>query len=232
MNRFLQGVARAVTETFDLPEPVLEIGSFQVAGQEQIANLRSLFRGKDYLGTDTRTGPGVDIVANVEDLPFHDASFGTVVCMSTFEHVPHFWRGFEEVRRVLRADGAFLVACPFYFRIHEYPGDYWRFTPQALDVMLEDYPSRLTGAHGPSKRPANVWALAFREEAPPITGSAFDEYRDRLRLYARQPLSWGRAIRYRLAGMLGGRGRYAPYLEQGKWETRCQTLVCSTTLAS
>ena len=47
MNRFLHGVARAVAETFDLPEPILEIGSYQVAGQEGIANLRSLFPGRE-----------------------------------------------------------------------------------------------------------------------------------------------------------------------------------------
>ena len=67
-----------------------------------------------------------------------------------------------------RPDGAFLVACPFYFYIHSSPADYWRFTPQALKLLLADYPSKLTGWHGPPKRPANVWVLALREEAAPI----------------------------------------------------------------
>ena len=39
MNRFLNGVARAFAETFDLPGPILEIGSYQVPGQEEIADL-------------------------------------------------------------------------------------------------------------------------------------------------------------------------------------------------
>src|SRR5262245_39171077 len=127
MNRFLHGVARAIAETFDLPEPILEVGSRQVSGQENVAELRSLFSGKEYLGIDMRPGPGVDQLADVEDLPFPDGSFGTVIAMSTFEHVPHFWRGFQEAWRVLRPDGAFLVACPFYFHIHCHPADYWRF---------------------------------------------------------------------------------------------------------
>ena len=46
MNHFLNGVARAVAETFVLPEPILEIGSYQVAGQEELINLRSLFPGR------------------------------------------------------------------------------------------------------------------------------------------------------------------------------------------
>ena len=54
------------------------------------------------------------------------------------------------------------VASPFYFHLHGYPSDYWRFTPQALHVLLESYPNRLVGWHGPRRRPANVWALALR----------------------------------------------------------------------
>src|SRR5437763_4864893 len=184
MNRILHGVARAVAETFELPEPVLEIGSYQVPGQEHVADLRSLFVGKEYLGIDARPGPGVDQVADIEQLPFPDSSFGTVIAMSTFEHVPRFWRGFEEARRVLRPDGALLVSCPFYFHIHAFPGDYWRFTPQALQLLLRDYPSKVVGWHGPLKRPAGVWALAFREGRPAITAAEFDRYRDRLARYA------------------------------------------------
>jgi len=215
-----------VAESFELPEPILEVGSYQVPGQEEIGNLRSLFADKEYLGIDARPGPGVDQVADIEELPFADGSFGTVIAMSTFEHVPRFWRGFEEARRVLRPDGALLIACPFYFHIHGFPSDYWRFTPQSLEILLDKYPHKLIGWHGAVKRPANVWALAFREQAEPITGPRFDEYRERLRMHARQPMAWGRKLRYRLARLLCGRGPFAPYLDQERWETQCQTVVC------
>jgi SAM-dependent methyltransferase len=232
MNRFMHGVARAVAETFDLPEPILEIGSYQVPGQEGIAELRSLFPGKEYLGIDIRPGIGVDQVADVEDLPFVDGSFGTVIAMNTFEHVPRFWRGFEEARRVLRPAGAFLVSCPFYFYMHSFPGDFWRFTPQALELLLEGFPSKLIGWHGPAKRPASVWSLALGEEAEPISGEQFDRYRQLLLQYGRQPLSWSKKLRYRLASLLCGRGPFAPYLDQEKWETQCQTVVCRRTRIS
>src|SRR4051812_13544466 len=112
MNRFLRGVVRATAEAFPLGGPVLEVGSYQVAGQEQLADLRPFFPGRAYVGLDARAGPGVDLVGDVEALPQSDGSFGTVLALSTFEHVPHFWQGFSEVHRVLRSDGAFLVACP------------------------------------------------------------------------------------------------------------------------
>jgi SAM-dependent methyltransferase len=221
MNRFLHGVTRAVAETFALPGPILEVGSFQVAGQEDIANLRSLFPGQEYLGVDVRPGPGVDRVADVETLPQADASVGTVIAMNTFEHVPRFWRGFEEIYRVLRPDGALLLSCPFYFHIHSFPSDYWRFTPQALEVLLEGYPSKILGWHGASGRPAGVWALAFREEHPPIAQAQFDQYRTLVSRYAREPLTWTRQVRYHLGRWLFGRGPFAPYLDRERWETEC-----------
>jgi SAM-dependent methyltransferase len=223
MNRFLNGVARAVAETFDLPGPVLEVGSYQVPGQEDLADLRSLFAGKDFLGLDARPGPGVDLVADVEALPFADATFGTVLAMNTFEHVPRFWRGFDEVYRVLRPDGALLVSCPFYFHIHEHPCDYWRFTPDALGLLLRPYPQRVLGWQGPRSRPAHIWALAFREGRPAATPGQYDAYRERLGRYARQPLSWSRGLRYRLGRWLCGRGPFAPYLDQERWETAWQS---------
>jgi SAM-dependent methyltransferase len=221
MNRFLLGVARAVAESFALPGPILEIGSFQVPGQEGLANLRDLFPDREYVGVDVRPGPGVDVVADVEALPHADASVGTVIAMNTFEHVRRFWRGFAEIRRVLRPDGALLVSCPFYFHIHGHPDDYWRFTPRAVELLLEDYPSKVVGWHGPARRPAGVWALAFREGRSPIAATEFDQYRTRLAQYARQPLPWGRRLRYRLGRCLFGRGPFAPYLDRECWETAC-----------
>jgi SAM-dependent methyltransferase len=225
MNGFIHGVARAVAESFDLPAPILEVGSYQVAGQEDIADLRGLFPGKPYLGVDLRPGPGVDRVADVEALPLADRSIGTVLALNTFEHVRRFWRGLDEVYRVLRPDGALVVSCPFYFHIHNFPSDYWRFTPEALDVLLERYPSKIIGWHGPRKRPANVWAVAFRERRPAVTRREYERYRALLGRYARQPLPWGRRLRYRLAGLFCGRGPFAPLLDQQRWETECRTPI-------
>lgn len=218
MNRFLHGVARAAIETFDLPTPVLEVGSYQVEGQEDLIDLRSYFPARPFIGLDMRPGPGVDQVGSVEALPFTSGTIGTVIAMSTFEHVAHFWRGFDEVYRVLRPDGAFLVSCPFHFHIHCYPSDYWRFTPEAFKLLLARYPNSLVGWHGPADRPANVWALAFREEHPGFTPALVERYRERLGRYAREPLSPFRKLRYRLGRLLCGSRPFAPWLLREKWQ--------------
>jgi SAM-dependent methyltransferase len=221
MNVFLRGLVRAVAESFDLPGPVLEVGARQAAGQEGLADLRGLFPGKEYVGLDVRPGPGVDLVGDVEDLPQPDGSVGTVLALSAFEHVRRFWRGFEEVRRVLRPGGALLVACPFYFHLHAHPSDYWRFSPEALELLLEDYPSKLVGWHGPASRPANVWALAFRAGAPAITGARYRRYRELMGRYARMPLPWARRLRYRVGRLFFGGALFAPHLERDAWACRC-----------
>lgn len=223
MNRFLNGVVRAAAGAFRLPGPVLEIGSFQVRGQEEIADLRPFFPDTPYLGVDARPGPGVDEIADVEDLPYPDGSFGTVLALNTFEHVRRFWRGFDEVSRVLRPGGVLVVTAPFYFHIHAHPGDYWRFTPDALDVLLEGYPHRLLGWQGPAKRPAHVWAVAFREGAAPPAADDLARFRALVGRHAREPLPWGRRLRYGLGRWLCGRGPFAPYLDRERWEIEWRT---------
>ncbi len=123
---------RTIAQVFDCPEPVFEFGSYQVEGQEGYANLRGLFPQKSYVGCDMRPGPGVDRVEDVTAINLPDASAGTVLCIETFEHVFEVQKAFEEVYRLLKPGGIFVITSPLNFRIHGYPDDYWRMTPNCL----------------------------------------------------------------------------------------------------
>lgn len=157
---------QVVAETFDGPGPVFEFGSYQVEGQLDFADLRGLFPGRDYVGCDMRAGPGVDRVEDVTALTLPDASAGTVLCIETFEHVFAVHRAFDEVFRVLRPGGLFILTSPFHFRIHGYPDDYWRMTPSCLRRMLAPYAARLVGAQGHASTPHTVMSLAIKAPAP------------------------------------------------------------------
>jgi SAM-dependent methyltransferase len=157
---------RVVTETFDCPGPIFEFGSYQVEGQVDYADLRALFRGKDYVGCDMRAGPGVDRVEDVSAIGLPDASAGTVLCIETFEHVFEVRRAFDEVFRILKPGGLFVITSPLNFRIHGYPDDYWRMTPNCLRRMLEPYAARLTGYQGYHKFPHSVMGLGLKAPAP------------------------------------------------------------------
>lgn len=157
---------RLVAETFDCPGPVVEFGAYQVEGQEGYADLRATFAGRDYLGCDMRPGPGVDRVEDVTDMTLADASAGTIICLETFEHVFEVRRAFDEVDRVLKPGGVFILTSPFHFKIHGYPDDYWRMTPSCLRRMLDGYALRVVGQQGPAKTPHTVMSLAIKGPGP------------------------------------------------------------------
>jgi SAM-dependent methyltransferase len=176
---------RLVAETFDCPGPIYEFGSYQVEGQEDYANLRNFFPGKPYVGCDMRPGPGVDRVEDVSQINLGDGAAGTILCIETFEHVFEVRRAFDEVFRVLRPGGLFVITSPLNFRIHGYPDDYWRMTPNCLRRMLEPYDGRVVGFQGHEKFPHTVMALAAKAPAPadfgPRAGRLADRYREWLR---------------------------------------------------
>jgi 2-polyprenyl-3-methyl-5-hydroxy-6-metoxy-1,4-benzoquinol methylase len=52
------------------------------------------------------------VVGDVGSLPFHSDQFEVIVSFETIEHVPDYQRFLAEVKRVLRADGLFIVSTP------------------------------------------------------------------------------------------------------------------------
>ncbi len=124
-------VAAQVTEHELAGLSTLEVGSFNVNGTARI------FFDGPYVGVDMRDGPGVDQVANAAALPFDDDTFDVVVCTEMLEHDPTFWLSVPEMARVLRPDGwLLLTARGIGFPEHDFPSDYWRFTPAAVDHLF------------------------------------------------------------------------------------------------
>jgi len=157
---------RLAAETFDCPGPVYEFGSYQVEGQVDYADLRGFFAGKTYVGCDFREGPGVDRVEDVTAINMADNTAGTVICLETFEHVFEVRRAFDEVFRILRPGGVFILTSPFNFRIHGYPDDYWRISPSCLRRLLNPYNGRVVGAQGHASFPHTVMSFAVKTPAP------------------------------------------------------------------
>src|SRR5262249_1191281 len=162
---------RLVAETFDCPGPVFEFGAYQVEGQEGYADLRSLFPGRDVVGCAMRPGPGVDRVEDVTAIRLPDASAGTVLCIETFEHVFEVRRAFDEVFRILKPGGMFVITAPLNFRIHAYPDDYWRMTPNCLRRMLQPYGARSSGDQRHRAFPHTGKGLGMKSAAPAVGGA-------------------------------------------------------------
>lgn len=163
MRRNTRALAEIVARTMDLPEPIVEFGSYQVTGAP-IENLRPLFGGKSYIGCDVRPGPGVDRIEDLERLSFADGSIGTVVLLDTLEHVQDPARAVAEVQRVLRPGGIVIATTVMDLFIHCRP-DYWRFTPDAMRHIFADFGASLFGWHGNAEKPHTVFAVAVKDAA-------------------------------------------------------------------
>lgn len=123
---------KKIKDKYSIGGRVLDIGSFDVNGSP-----RSLFEDADqYVGVDFREGPGVDMVMDAHDLGnagFWGGEFDTVICMNTLEHDSAFWLTLKNIDYLLKQGGYFIFCIPTIgFPVHDYPGDYWRMTEQAI----------------------------------------------------------------------------------------------------
>jgi SAM-dependent methyltransferase len=172
MRDNVKDVARLVGKTEGLQEPIVEVGSFQVPGQEEYADLRPLFLGREFIGCDMRTGPGVDRIENVHEMTFDDASVGTLLMLDTLEHVANCHRAMAEAHRVLKPGGLVTIVSVMDFAVHLHPSDYWRFTPQAFELLLEPFSPRWVFMQGNPFCPHTVIGFGVKDApgARPPTG--------------------------------------------------------------
>lgn len=122
-------------KSLNLKGKTLDIGSLDING-----SIKKYC--ENYIGIDIRKGSNVDILASSHDLPFKSESFDNIVSVGTLEHDKEFWISLNEIRRVLKIGGKFILSIPNYeFKYHAHPKDYWRFSIDSIDLLLEGFKS-------------------------------------------------------------------------------------------
>ncbi len=120
---------------------ILEVGSLDVNG-----SLRGwcVSQGcKEYVGTDMREGPNVDVVCAAEDLGDHSLGmFDVVVCTEMLEHAEAWRAALMGVKSSVRVGGHLLLTTRSEgFGRHDHPSDWWRFDwTHILMAMTGFYP--------------------------------------------------------------------------------------------
>ena len=150
-----------LVELIELPEPVVEFGSMQVE-EGQPNDLRPLFDGKSFTGTDFREGPGVDRVEDLRALSFADGEVGTALCLDTLEHCADPLTACREMHRVLGDGGVCVITSVMLIGIHAYPSDYWRFTPQGFLTLLERFDDADVAGMGDPSCPFFVFGVGTK----------------------------------------------------------------------
>jgi len=144
-------------------EPIYEIGSYRVEGQEEFADLRPFFPGKAYVGCDMRQGLGVDRIEDVRCLKIKSDSVGTVLIFDTLEHVEDVHQAMKEIHRVLKPGGMVIMSSVMDFPIHDYPSDYWRFTPKAFELLLKRFSVYEVEFDGDPAFPEGIYGFGIKE---------------------------------------------------------------------
>lgn len=162
MRVFIKDFAQLAASQLTFPEPIFEFGALQVPGQEGFADLRPLFRGKEYVGCDMREGPGVDRILNLHHIDLPNESVGSVISLDTLEHVEYPHRAMEEIHRVIKPGGLAVISSVMRFPIHDFPYDYWRFTPEAFRSILKPFENSFVGIAGEELFPHTVVGIGFK----------------------------------------------------------------------
>lgn len=122
---------------------VLEIGTGTGYGIEHIAPVADSFITLDkYRSAEVDSLPeGVEFVeAKVPPLPFADEEFDCVVSFQVIEHIKHDRAFVEEVRRVLKAGGRFIVSTPNRpMSLTRNPWHIREYTPEEFSRLLGDF---------------------------------------------------------------------------------------------
>jgi SAM-dependent methyltransferase len=158
------------SRTLPMEEPIFEFGALQLPGIEDIADLRSFFPGKEYVGCDMRGGPGVDRVLNLHEIDQPSGSVGTVIALDTLEHVEYPHQALKEIHRILKPQGVAVLSSVLDFRIHATPYDYWRFTPDGFRSILGPFASSFVDFAGIERFPHTIVGIGFKGNPFPLEG--------------------------------------------------------------
>ena len=168
VKQLVGDLARAVS----LPDPVFEFGSLQWEGHDP-NDLRPLFPGRSYTGTDFQAGPGVDRVEDLRALSFADGSVGTALCLDTLEHCADPPQACRELARVTADQGVCVITSVMLFGIHGYPHDYFRFTPEGFREMLKPFDDVWVTGLGHPDIPTQVIGIGAKGRALNLSLDAF-----------------------------------------------------------
>jgi len=143
-----------------IPEPIYEFGACQYS--EEYEGIKIFFPSKEYFGCDITPGRGVDKVLDLHNIEMPDNSIGSIIAVDTMEHVKYPHKAIDEIYRVLKDDGLVLITSVMDYEIHGAPNDYWRFTPDGFNVLLEKFPIKFVFYSGYDNFPSSVIIIASK----------------------------------------------------------------------
>jgi SAM-dependent methyltransferase len=79
----------------------------------------------------------IDVLSQLENLPFRSQVFDSVICTQVLEHVKEPQVVLSELARALKDGGTIILTAPQGWGVHQPPHDYFRFTNFGLFYLLQ-----------------------------------------------------------------------------------------------
>ena len=142
----------------DIHSPIFEIGAGGNYNKEIF--LKSL-NGYQYWTSNVDISDikgRLDIICDARQLPLKNNSVGTIVCSEVLEHIAETKLVVAEMHRILIDEGLGIITTPFFFPIHAFPKDFYRFTPDGLKHILRDF-KNVECSYDHNMKPKNIMTI-------------------------------------------------------------------------
>lgn len=190
MRQLIRDFVEICSRNLDINESIYEFGSLRVDGQNELADLRPLFPNKKYVGADMRSGLGVDVILNLHSIHLSDESVGAVLILDTLEHVEYPHKAISEAYRILKPDGILIISSVMNFPIHDYPNDFWRFTPEAFKSLLGIFDTYFVDYIGNEKFPHTIIGIGFKSQPVNGVGKFYESWYNYSMLLKQNKYDW------------------------------------------
>ena len=107
--------------------------------------------------------------------------YDAIFSVSVFEHIAKPWKAAEHMSRLLKPSGIVYHAAPFSYFYHGAPADFWRFTPDAFEVMFSSLKTVKSEFFGDNRRRDNRgsdYNPVDRDGGPQFSVDAFGGWRE------------------------------------------------------
>lgn len=127
------------------PQPLFDIRKIiknEIKGKNVVAlNLGSGSSdlGEEFLNVDLLPYENVDIICDIENIPFKDNSVDYIINIAVLEHVPNPQKVISEIHRILKPGGKIYCFIPFMQPFHASPYDFQRFTYEGMKYQFREF---------------------------------------------------------------------------------------------
>ena len=120
---------RALLKLVPEEEAILNLGS----GPREVSDKRKI------INLDIYTYKNVNVLADIQRIPFKDNSIGGVIDIVVLEHIENPHLVINEIFRILKPGGYTYTVVPFIFGYHSSPNDFYRWTPEGIKKLFSGF---------------------------------------------------------------------------------------------